>query len=466
MRRSIGAFLALVMVLALTGTAWATPADTVTVGGVELNDTNRYATTDDNGTVTLATGTDYNIAFTPGDANTPATLTLNNANITVLYGIGIEAEGDLTIKLIGTNTVDNGEPNGICVDGGNLTIVDGDGSGTLRAKSDVYGIHVVGGSLTIKSGTVKVSGSDGIHSDAVTIEGGTVTATSDDAGIYADDVIITGGKVTANGDDGIRADGTINITGGTVNATGDGYNGIRAGTVTITGGTVTAKGNGESSDGVGLQANSLSITGGAVEVEGEYTGIESGTITITGGTVTVTGGTLGIYASSINISDDPATAGTTKLTATGGTEGMNAYRISISGDADVNVSGRMYGMYADKDISISGGTVTATGGQYGLFLCDDPAASITITGGLVKAKGGEAAFSKAPLVNGVADNSVLGKKEVQIGKASPSGSGSRRPSSGDDKALSPNTFDAGIGMSVVSLVLSATGAAWISRKKD
>ena len=166
---------------------------------------------------------------------------------------------ETALTLVGTNSLAAGK------DAAGLTVVkNGD---TVAAL--VIGAADTNQTLTAKGGFrgAGISGGFLAAGGAVTISGGTVTATGDGAGIGGGD-----------GGDG----GTVTIYDGTVTATG-GYGGAGigggaggdGGEVTISGGTVTATGG---SGGAG-------IGGGA--------GSSGGTVTISGGVVTATGGTFG-----------------------------------------------------------------------------------------------------------------------------------------------------------------------------
>ena len=153
------------------------------------------------------------------------TLTLKDAAIngtsSTTVGAGIYADGDLTIVLEGSSTVTgavdgNGESNSIRVRQ-NLTI-QGDGSltaqGANTSEGGSYGIYVIG-SFTQQSGSVTASG-------------GNVNGTKNSTGLYVfgSTVTVEGGTLTATGDDasgnsyGICATGTVTVGSAAVTATG------------------------------------------------------------------------------------------------------------------------------------------------------------------------------------------------------------------------------------------------------
>ena len=111
------------------------------------------------------------------------TLTLENATITEAhYNNGnIEFTGDLTIVLIGENTI-TGDSNfyGIGTSYGSLTIRGEDPSAKLTIKGCFFGIHLEG-NLNISNSTLDITGTSGgirSYSD-ISISGSTVTAYSE-----------------------------------------------------------------------------------------------------------------------------------------------------------------------------------------------------------------------------------------------------------------------------------------------
>ncbi|MBR3158946.1 MAG: carbohydrate-binding domain-containing protein, partial [Atopobiaceae bacterium] len=202
-----------------------------------------------------------------------------------MFGQGyaaVYAGQDLTIQLSGKNTLTNEKSYGfgVYVAGGDLTIT-GTDDGTLDATGGTLG------------GILAYLGN-------VTVNGGTVNATGKMAGIYAynGNVTVNGGTVNATGNEqsagiGIFARSVKDITsciaitiiGGSVTATGDRY-GMSAygGDVTIAGGVVTATATGNSGVGINAQWKSNSATQQTF----------GGNLTISGGTVTASGKVRGI----------------------------------------------------------------------------------------------------------------------------------------------------------------------------
>ena len=342
------------------------------------------------------------------------------------------------------------------------------------------GIGPSGGSvackLTINGGTVKATGGTGGAGIgcATTINGGYVEATggTDGAGITGH-ITINGGTVKATGGTGSagiggnrnRNGGTITITGGTVTANGGadgagiggGYKGD-GGEITISGGTVTAKGG---QYGAGI--------GGGARATGSTTGGNGGTITISGGKVTATSSSHGAgigggsdgSGGAITISDNAditatggeygagigggkggtggeitISGGTVKATGTsaagiGGGSGGNGGTIKISGSADVTATGS--GTYGGAgigggsqgsdggEITISGGTVKATGGINCAGIGGGSGGTIKISAGTVTATGGSD-YGGAGIGGGTAGSS--GTITISGGTVTANGTGS------------------------------------------
>lgn len=407
--------LSLVMVFALATNAWAA----VRIGGQDISE-NTYWTYSDNA---WSVGNDqsYNVHLSNN------TLTLNefvyNGNS------NIYSDGNLTLNLIGNNAVTYGESGAAAVHvTGNLTIKGDNGS-----------------SLTV-SGTYSIT--DGIHADNVTIESGTVTATGGEAGISANNnVVITGGTVTATGDEaGIHSDKTITITGGTVTATGDEGRGIytKEGNVTISGGTVKATGkthgifayNDGHSGGM-----KVAISGGSVEAYatndtgsiGIYAPGYDGEIAISGDNTQVTVGcATGLKASTVNILENSTVNITTNATTF--TDGKTIDCTNLYFDADTSKLGTWY------QWSENGGSVNISSNT-----------------------------------NQLTVDEAKGVQTLTIGKISTGGPGNTNPyppiiynptPTPEPEVTAPNTFDGGIASAVVVTILSATGGAWLAKKKD
>ena len=269
-------------------------------------------------------------------------ITINGGKITATggadaAGIGSGWEGRPTTgKENGTITINNGH---VTPTGGN----NGAGIGGGHANNIPGGdIEINGGTIIAKGGT-KAAGIGGGYSDyqtkdgrSITIRGGTVTATggidrggvSGGAGIGAGsgcaETSVT--EITINGDADVTAYGGTQAAG-----IGSGYSSEMTTSIHI-GGEAVVKATG----GIGYYAGAGIGTGGA-------SGSKIGSITIDGGTVTATGGTT-------NNNSGYSGAGI----------GGGGYSKSGGGfDADWNP---IPYTPATGQLTISAGTVTATGG--------------------------------------------------------------------------------------------------------
>ena len=209
-----------------------------------------------------------------------ATITLRDVNITgkyfsvdYNYGHGIVCDGDATIILEGTNTVEGSEHEnaGIEITEGHTLIIQG--TGTLNVSSE-DGPGIGGGAYTAYDG-----GNIIINGGTINASGGVAPTSSGAAGIGGS-AWAGFGNITING-------GTITATGGDNGAGigcgwGDNEDPSSCGNITITGGTIIATGGeGAAAIGCGYEED----LGG----EEPYASV-CGAITISGATGTVTAG--------------------------------------------------------------------------------------------------------------------------------------------------------------------------------
>ncbi len=241
---------------------------------------------------------------------------------------------------------------GTDVSGGGYYVNDGNGGITAtNASSTNYNVHYATASSTLYLNGARITKTYSvndtaacIYSDigAITISGtdSVVTNTNTDkdfvCGVYAFGNLTVNGTLTATAgaasgmSAGISANSSIVISSGSdVTATGgaadDGSCGVYAGTgISASGGTLTATGGGNASSSYGLYTNNtINISGSAnVAAIGSAAGYMS----------------IGACANHIDVS-----GGT--LTATGGT---------ASG-----TNGESYGIFANTNISLTGGHITA-----------------------------------------------------------------------------------------------------------
>ena len=269
-----------------------------------------------------------------------ATVTLLNINInpngTFNYSVegGITSHYDATIVLKGTNTIkywNEQRPSIYISQNKTLTIT---GTGSLNASGIMSA--AIGAGYSYPCGNI-------------VIESGDITASTlaSGAGIGgAHSTYGTCGTITING-------GTINVTS---NSGGCGIGGGQSGgcgNITINGGNITATSTGGSGIGGSMAScGIINISGGTVNTSGSRAGIGggySGTIAISGGTIIASG-------------QNGAGIGS-------GTEHYNGITISGGNITASSTNGAGIGAGFDEDatcgnISITGGTITATGGNY------------------------------------------------------------------------------------------------------
>ena len=365
---------------------------TVEVGGVRI--------TEENMTDVLGDGT---VSFDHENR----VLTLNNANIAVTSGnYGIHTRVPLTIALVGENNVSCTGYYGLLARNA-LTIC---GEGTLNVAGSDFGIYTIGypaATLTVcdsatvnaSAGAVVSGGSFGIRADGVfTVrDNAVVNALAGEAperscGIYAytrlnvedNAKVTTTGTVAQSDSYGIRTT-DITVSGGTLIAQGGEGRYLSAGIYTqgmeILGGHVTSNGGTTvTGPSLGLQvtkALTISGTDTVVNAQGGYApgdgscGIYAGlSMSVDGSTVTAKSGTSG-YTHGIE---------TDLLTVTGGSV------IAEGGPSDDAEGGFSWGIQSYNGLIISGGNVTAQGGEGGSYSSGiQSAASAQLTGGSVSA---------------------------------------------------------------------------------
>ena len=214
--------------------------------------------------------------------------------------------------------------------------------GNITVKAGESGNDVTQNNVTTKNDTNTIitnENKDIASSHTVTIDAGSdkVEVTLDNVNIKAD----SGSALTSKGDVTLTLKGDNHLTGGNGGSSSYGGDGITSsGSLTISGGTVTATG-GNSTGSVG--------SGGS----GIYS--VSGDVTISGGVVNAIGGKG------------------SKNNSTSGGSGIcisSSGSVTISGGSTVNANGGNGGTISGGDgirsldhVAISGGTVTANGGD-------------------------------------------------------------------------------------------------------
>ena len=225
------------------------------------------------------------------------TLTLTNVTINHDYNAAIwNTTDDLTIKLVGENSINSGNQAGILSqEGRGLLTLTGEGSLNITAAAG-YAIYAHTGSLLVKDTTVKVS-SDilavyadlGIEISNSTFESastdGNAIWTPGDLKIENSNVTTSNDNTNNNGYPAIWCDGDITINGGRLKSTCTGSSALgAAGTISITNCNVENKGASAL-----YSQGEMTLTGGSITADAEYNAIISErAMTITNATVKAT----------------------------------------------------------------------------------------------------------------------------------------------------------------------------------
>ena len=222
-------------------------------------------------------------------------------------------------------------------------------------------------------------GKDAIFSAyGVSITDSRVTATSQGTsgfGIMCDsgDMSIEGSEVTCIGNRGIHANGNAFIKDATVECPAS-YIGIYASkNLTIEGGKVTASGN-----AIGVNASILNIEGGKVEFTGGDYGIRASSLEIRNSEVTASSNKRAIHSeSNVSITDSRVTA---TISEDGDCIWVNDGDMTIEG-GQVEITGGNYGICTYGNVFIKGATVECSASDMGIYASK----KLTIEGGKVTA---------------------------------------------------------------------------------
>lgn len=198
----------------------------------------------------------YKISIADGATVTLEKVTIRGTNSVSCPWAGLTCEGDATIVLSGTNTIQGffSSYPAIHVPFGKTLTIRGDGSLTASENGNAAGI---GGGLKLACGNIVVEGG------TIVATGGVGAGIGGGYGAPCGEIRITGGKVSATG-----GNGSAGIGGG-YNPNGT-TNGL-CGDISITGGTVTAQG-GDNGAGIGggnkVNCGNIILTGGLISATG------------------------------------------------------------------------------------------------------------------------------------------------------------------------------------------------------
>lgn len=287
-----------------------------------------------------------------------------SASSTAADGAAVSVSGNSSIELDGKNTISSGM--------GHAGIEKADDNGTMTIKDD----NNVSGSLTANGGFggAGIGGGNNADGSDITITGGTIIAnggfggagigggsSSISGGGNGSDITISGGNVTANGGTagaGIGGGDGDNANG--LNKKSDSTGGGRGSNITISGKNtiVNAEGGAEAA-GIGGgrsgDADTIEITDSTVISNGHDSDNGNSGAGIGGGGFGAGGGAGG-GISNITIKDADVTAG-----ADAGGAGIGSG--NASGWTDPNWKAEHPNEGVASDITISGGRVKASGGD-------------------------------------------------------------------------------------------------------
>ncbi|MCD8390328.1 MAG: carbohydrate-binding domain-containing protein, partial [Firmicutes bacterium] len=367
----------------------------------------------ENSTVTISAGGDYEIDGSLTDGQIIVTATDSAVNIT-LDSVSVTSstadeqpfcasDAKVKINLIPNGTcsfASTGDSTAAILTKKDLSIKCDNDTDTFNVTSTGKGIHCKG-DLEIGNGVFVVnSGADGIQGNdsvKITAKNDSVTVTSTGDGIRSNSdpslstedyesggtVTINGGVITVNAssdedgttNDGIQADTLLEIKGGTLNitATGEALKANASSIAYLEDGTTET---GTHADGDGC----ILISDGTITASAGEDGIKAvKNVTISGGSVTLTQATDGIQVNEIIYTDATEetvsayvageidiTGGTLNITSTEDGIQCKTGDINIS-DGTITVNATLDGIQSSSDLYVSGGTlnITTNGGASG-----------------------------------------------------------------------------------------------------
>lgn len=345
-----------------------------------------------NKAITLDLGTNTNSKTINGK------LTINDSNNNVAINGGAIKGGTIAISDAGVNitgstiTSGTGADPAVLVSSGTVTISNTTITGTAT------GVSVTGGTLTV-DGTTTITGTNGAGitgggvDTSVTINGGTITGTTDGITFGGKELNLTGGNIKGTVNGISATSGELNITNGTIEGATNGVS-VTGGTLNLTGGTIRGTGT-ENANGIYIETSSTdsTISGGTITGTTNGIKVELGTLTVksgtinnspngiavSGGTLNLTGGNItgleyGISVTSGEVTVENVTIRTTGATGVGiGVSGTSELTVK-SGDINANTGI----IFSGDELTISEGTITAN--TTGIIFSDG---KLTISGGTI-----------------------------------------------------------------------------------
>ena len=445
MKKALATILALVMAIGLCSVSWAT--EPASVNSAETLKTAVEA----GGEITL--DKDIEISETIS-VSKPVTINLNNKTITGKYGeygrrvFNVVAGGSLTLTGSGTITTASNNDDTTFPDNSSVIRVGDNTSGAecrLVVGKDVkiiapasYGIAVFGkntkqtlevsGTVTAKEASaISGNGFAGFTATEITINDGATITSENNVAVYhpqAGTLTVKAATITGRGGIEIKS-GTanVNVAGANIKATGN----------------VDHTGNNDGTSSRGYAIAVVENPGykgkpSAVIQNGNFVGAMG--ILSDGDVSADAKGNLEIHAGSFTVNVSDYVTGDTPVAATGEQEGTY-----VVGQSAINAVAK-----AGNDVRIVKGNVTLTDVPAGVTVIPNEGTTVVVNG------------------------KDISSSQYRDGYTVPQSSGyyyyhPTTDTKTDTTKGSPKTFDAGIGIYAVTVVLSVTGMAWTAKKR-
>lgn len=323
--------------------------------------------------------------------------------------------------------------------------------------------------------TVTVGGHTFNETNGYTVSGDQGTATYDPA-----TSTLTLNNFAYNGSDGITATENLTIDLIGSNTVADTASATSGGAVVVVGDLkITSENNGSlnasSSNNNGISANNITIDKADLTVGCLY-GLNAahgtGTVTISNGSkLTINATTGAINCRTLNLNDDVNNGGSLWYrwtTTNGGTP--NTSKLTYNGEEYLKIEPITYTVTFDANGHGTAPTAQTVASGATASEPTAPTADGWTFGGWYKEAGCSNAFDFNTAITG---NITLYAKWTENSGGVP---GNQQPSynypiyiptvEDEPEVTAPDTFDGGIASAVVVTILSATGGAWLAKKKD
>jgi Autotransporter beta-domain len=290
----------------------------------------------------LITGGSFGI-FTDGPARVANSGTISG---TAAGSFGILAS---TVTVTGNTGTISGVQTGIVAFGPNATA---DITNSNLITGGVAGIVVNGTATVANSGTISGTAADGIHAGTVNVTGNTGTISGGLSGIAAVNADITNSNLITGGSQGIFASTAKVANSGTISGT--------------------------AANGLGINADTVNVTGNTGTISGSVAGISADTVNVTSNTGTISGAIFGIFATTANVTNSNLiTGGGVGIDAIDTAKVANSGTISATDGNGVGISASV------GTVIVTSNTGTISGGLAGISAAnaDITNSNLIISGG-------------------------------------------------------------------------------------